>query len=77
MVSIEAVTEWLAEHGYRDLYPRRDASEPDVLFYVFVREGRPRIGIRCQAGKVSNRYFQRIQQVVHDAEQDDPSGQAD
>ena len=54
MISIDTLTDWLAQHGYRDLYPRRDATDKDVLFYVFVREGRSRIGVRCVRGKVKS-----------------------
>jgi hypothetical protein len=71
MVPFDEVREWLADHGYRDLYPRRDAAAPDTLFYVFVKPNHPRLGVRVTRGKVKRSTFDRLQQVVRDAQQDD------
>lgn len=73
MVSFNHVREWLEQHGYRDQYPRRDASNPEAFLYVFVKEGRRRLGVRCVKGKVKNVYFERIKQVVMQDEQDEKS----
>jgi hypothetical protein len=72
MVSVEIVTEWLAQHGYRDQYPRRDASRPDALFYVFVKDGHRRLGVQCVKGKVRRLHFEKLKQVVMQDEQEDP-----
>jgi len=47
--------DWLGEHGYGDLYPRRDATDLDANFYVFVKEGRPRLVVRCRRSSVERR----------------------
>ena len=69
MVSIESVIDWLAQHGYRDQYPRRDATNPDALFYIFVKDGKRRLGIRSVRGKVKRFHFEKLKQVVDEDEQ--------
>jgi hypothetical protein len=68
-VSIEVVTEWLAQHGYRDQYPRRDAVDPDVLLNVFVKDGFTRLAIRSVRGVIRRSHFERLKQVVLQNEQ--------
>lgn len=74
MVPIRKVTEWLADHGYRDLYPRRDAVDPDVLFYTYVKEGKPRVGIRSKRGKVKRVVFEKLKKLVTDGEKEQGHG---
>ena len=59
-MSFDQLRDWLAEHGYRDQVPRRDASRPSVLFYYFVHTTRRRIGVRTEKGKVERRLVERI-----------------
>jgi len=69
---LEIVINWLAQHGYRDQYPRRDAMNPGALFYVFVKDGHRRLGIRSVRGKVRRLHFEKLKQVVMQDEQDNP-----
>ena len=64
MIPLDRVRDWLADHGYRDLYPRRDAIDPDVLFYTFVRDDRRRIGFPVRNREVDLEDFEGVQKEV-------------
>jgi hypothetical protein len=72
-ISIEVVIAWLAEHGYRDQYPRRDASNPDALLHVFVKDGSTRLAIRSVHGVVKRLHFEKLKQVVLQNEEGEDS----
>ena len=71
MIDIAHLTDWLAEHGYRDQYPRRDAMNPDAMFWIFVKDGRRRLGVRAVKGRVRRSHFEKIKQTVAQDEEDD------
>ena len=64
MVTLDVVRNWLADHGYRDLYPYRDAIDPSVTFYSFVKDGRRKIGVRFENRFVSREVFDTIKRTV-------------
>ena len=69
MIPFEQVREWLYEHGYRDQYPRRDAGDPTVLSYTFVREGRRRVVFPTRGSEVKPGVFAAIKAEVLSHEQ--------
>jgi hypothetical protein len=69
MVPIAKGVAWMADHGYRDQYPRRDAADPDVLCYTFVKDGHRRFGISSVRSLVDKFDFELLKQAVKDYEQ--------
>ena len=75
MASLNTVRDWMAEHGYRDKVPRRDALNPASLFYTFVKDGRPNVGVQSVGGQVEPEYFEQMKQmVIHNEQGDRPNG---